>query len=72
MHGEPAGTFVPVVSSGEQRAITITGTSDEDEGDWPVWVAAPPRPGRYAIDIELLNPQGTVPLATLRSPSFAR
>jgi hypothetical protein len=56
---------------GEQRAITITGTSAEDEGDWPVWVPAPPRPGRYAIDVELLNPQGTVPLATLRSPSFA-
>lgn len=57
---------------GTQRAITITGTAEQDEGDWPVWVPSPRRPGRYAIDVELLNPPGKVPLATVRSPTFTK
>jgi hypothetical protein len=47
---------------GEQQAITITGTSQEDEGDWFVWAPAPRRAGRYAIDVQLLPVKGVVPL----------
>lgn len=55
---------------GEESAITIQGTAGRDEGDWPLWIQAPRRPGRYSVVVELINPAGAVPLATLRSPVF--
>jgi hypothetical protein len=55
---------------GEDHAITITGTADQDEGDWMVWVPEPRRRGRYAIDVALLPPEPGAPLKTLRGPAF--
>jgi hypothetical protein len=56
---------------GEEQAITITGTADQDEGDWLVWVPEPTRHGRYAIDVWLMPPERGGPLKTLRGPAFA-
>jgi hypothetical protein len=55
---------------GEEQAITISGISQHDEGDWLVWAPLPRRPGRYVLDVALLPPKGVVPLATLRGPRF--
>jgi hypothetical protein len=58
-------------SIGEQDAVTITATADRHEGDWSAWIATPRAAGPYAVVVNLMSPDGRVPLATLRTPRFA-
>ena len=56
---------------GEQDAVTITATADRDEGNWPAWIATPRTAGSYAVVVNLMSPDGRVPLATLTTRRFA-
>jgi hypothetical protein len=55
---------------GESRAITVKAQSNRDEGDWHAWVPLPQRRGRFFVLVQILDPEGVVPLAQLQTPDF--
>jgi len=56
----------------QSRDVALTPEADEDKGSWDFWIPAPRRPGRYFVDITLLDRDRGVPIGRLRLPFAVR
>jgi hypothetical protein len=57
----------------QSRDVAIVPEADDDRGTWDVWVPVPPDAGRrFFVQVQLYNDQGDVPIARLRTRTFAR
>jgi hypothetical protein len=56
----------------QSRDVAIVPEADDDEGTWDVWVPVPRDAGRrFFVQVQLYNDRGDVPIARLRTATFA-
>ena len=56
----------------QSRDVSIVPEADDDQGTWDVWVPVPPGADqRYFVQVQLYDSDGDVPIARLRTTTFA-